>query len=263
MTDVREFIETLGLETGRLLRGFFDTRTDAGTEWARFKPDRTLLTEADLAANAFISKEIRAAFPEDHILSEEADTGFPADGRPTWIVDPLDGTTNFEQGLHHWGASIARAVDGRVQAAALSFPLLNESYSAFAGAGARLNGERLHVPPSGSHLVSFFLCDSRVNRKYTSRIRYKTRILGSAAYNFCALAKGSGVIGFESIPKIWDIAASWLVLKEAGGAVQPLNGPIFPLERGRDYKGFAIPLVGAADETLLAEAVANIFLNPS
>ncbi len=260
MTVVRDFIERLGLETGRLLKGFAGSSEDLLRGGSRFKPDRTLLTQADLASNAFITEQILAAFPDDAILSEEADTVFPADSRPTWIVDPLDGTTNFEAGLHHWGVSIARVVDGVLQAAALSFPLLDECYLAFTGEGASLNGNPLHVPPAGSHLVSFFLCDSRVNREYTARIRYKTRILGSAAYNFCAVAKGSGVIGFESIPKIWDIAASWLVLNEAGGAVQPLNGPIFPLERGKDYKGFPIPLAGAADETLLAEAMANISL---
>ncbi|HUF39589.1 MAG TPA: inositol monophosphatase family protein [Anaerolineales bacterium] len=260
MTDIAAFIDRLSRETGRLLKGYF--RAEAGTEAreSRYKPDRTLLTQADLASNAFISGQIREQFPDDDILSEEAVTAFPLDGRPTWIVDPLDGTTNFEQGLHHWGVSIARVVDGRPQAAALAFPLLDECFTAFAGGGARLNGRQLQVPPAGSHLVSFFLCDSRVNRGYTAEIPYKPRILGSAAYNFCAVAKGSAVIGFESIPRIWDIAASWLVLKEAGGAVAALNGPVFPLEPGKDYGRFPIPLIGAADEGLLAEAIGKIVL---
>jgi myo-inositol-1(or 4)-monophosphatase len=260
MRDVRDFIEELGIETGRLLKKFAASSEDTLRGGSRFKPDRTLLTQADLASNAFITERIRETFPGDAILSEEAETVFPADARPTWIVDPLDGTTNFEQGLHHWGVSIARVVDGVLQAAALSFPLLDECYLAFAGEGARLNGEPLRVPPAASHLVSFFLCDSRLNRRYTAKIRYKPRILGSAAYNFCALAKGSALIAFESIPKIWDVAGSWLVLKEAGGALHPYNGPVFPLQPGMDYKSLAIPIAGAADEKLLAEAVENIQL---
>ena len=257
MKAVLDFIGRLGHDAGLLLADH--ARAPSG--FSRFKPDRTLLTEADLASNAFLTERIRERFPDDHILSEEADTAFPADGRPTWILDPLDGTTNFEQGLHHWGVSIARVVDGEPQAAALSFPLIGECFTAQAGEGAWLNGIPLVVPPAGSHLVSFFLCDSRVNKGYTTRIRYKPRILGSAAYNFCAVAKGVAVIGFESIPKIWDIAASWLVLKEAGGALASLNGPVFPLEPGRDYKRVPIPLIGAADEALLAEAAENIVLN--
>jgi myo-inositol-1(or 4)-monophosphatase len=152
-------------------------------------------------------------------------------------------------------------VGGIPQAAALAFPLLDECFTAFAGEGAFLNGRPLHIPPASSHLVSFFLCDSRANRRYTTTIPYKQRILGSAAYNFCAVAKGVAVIGFESIPKIWDIAGSWVVLKEAGGSVRSLDGPVFPLVPGRDYMKFAIPLVGAADDALLAEAIANLEMN--
>ena len=133
-------------------------------------------------------------------------------------------------------------------------------YSAARGQGARLNGEPLRVPPAESHLVAFFLCDSRVNRRYTSRVRYKPRILGSAAYNFCGVARGLGVAGFESIPKIWDIAGSWLVLEEAGGAIEPLNGALFPLVPGTDYNDLGIPLAGAADEITLRETVAGITL---
>jgi myo-inositol-1(or 4)-monophosphatase len=256
MSDVLAFSEDLAARTGALLKRYFERPRVA----TRYKPDHTLITEADLAANDFILSEIRAAFPDDHILSEEADTCFPEDSRPTWIIDPLDGTTNFDKGLHYWGVSIARVRDGEPEAAGLCFPLLGEVYSAYSGRGARLNGEPLQVPPAESHMVSFFLCDSRVNRRYTSEIRYKPRILGSAAYNFCGVASGLGVVGFESIPRIWDIAGSWLVLKEAGGALQPLDGPLFPLEPGADYNSRGIPLIGAADTAMLQEAAAAITL---
>ena len=249
-TEILEFITTLERETGLLLKSYFERPLNH----AEYKPDKTLLTEADLAANAHIMKEISRRFPNDHILSEEGDTTFPDDGRPTWIIDPLDGTTNFSQGLHHWGVSIARFDGGWPQAAALSFPALGEDYSAFRGEGAWLNGKKLKAPPGDSHMVSFFLCDSRLFKRYTTTIRYKPRILGSAAYNFCGIAKGIGVVGLESIPKIWDIAASYLVLSEAGGAMLPIQGEIFPLTKGRDYNGHSIPMLGAADQELLLKA---------
>lgn len=248
--DVLTFIDQLARETGDVLKSYYERPLNH----AEYKPDKTLLTEADLAANAFILEQITAVFPDDHILSEEGDTTYPQDGRPTWIIDPLDGTTNFSQGLHHWGVSIARIVGGFPQAAALSFPVLGEHYTAFRGHGAWLNGRPLKVPAGDSHMVSFFLCDSRMHTRYTTTIRYKPRILGSAAYNFCGIAKGIGVIGLESIPKIWDIAGSWLVLVEAGGAIMPLNGEIFPLEPGQDYNGVSIPMLGAADSRLLRAA---------
>ncbi len=252
--DVLIFISSLAEETGTVLKTYFERPH----RLAEYKPDKTLLTDADLAANHLIVDSIRKAFPNDHILSEEGNTIFPSDGRPTWIIDPLDGTTNFSQGLHYWGVSIARFVGGWPQAAGLSFPVLGENYMAFRGEGAWLNGKSLKVPPGDSHMVSFFLCDSRLHRRYTTTIRYKPRILGSAAYNFCGIAKGVGVVGLESIPKIWDIAGSWLVLSEAGGAILPVNGEIFPLTRGRDYNGFSIPMLGAADQTLLDKAKAKI-----
>jgi len=258
--EVYDFITALARETGRLLKTYFERPLNH----AEYKPDKTLLTEADLAANAYILGEIRRSFPEDDILSEEGNTSFPEDGRPTWIIDPLDGTTNFSQGLHHWGVSIARFEGGWPQAAALSFPAIDEAYSAYIGEGAWLNGKTLRVPPGDSHMVSFFLCDSRLQKQYSTTIRYKPRILGSAAYNFCGLAKGIGVVGLESIPKIWDIAASYLVLSEAGGAMLPLNGDIFPLTKGRDYNGVSIPMLGAADQVLLNAAREKItFMDPA
>ncbi len=254
MPDPGQFIRNLSVETGEILRELYAQ----GRGGARYKADQTLLTEADLAADRHITAAIRSAFPDDHILSEEHETSYPADGRPTWIVDPLDGTTNFSQGLHHWGVSICRVVAGFPQHAALAFPLIGEVFTAQAGSGATLNGSRLVVPPAESHPVSFFLADSRLNRRYTADLPYKPRILGSAAYNFCGIAKGIAVIGFESIPKIWDIAGSWLVLKEAGGAMQGLESEIFPLIPATDYRKRSYPVAGAADEMLLASALAAI-----
>jgi myo-inositol-1(or 4)-monophosphatase len=257
MTEALQFTKNLACETGEILGRYFRKPSVQSKK----KEDRTLLTEADLAADAHISAAIRAAFPEDHILSEEHDTSYPPDGRPTWVIDPLDGTTNFNQGVFYWGVSIARVVDGWPRTAALYFPLLDELYAAQSGQGATLNSAALRVPDRDPNGVAFFTVDSRIHRKYRTEIRIKPRILGSAAYNLCAVARGMSLIGFESVPKIWDIAASWLVLTEAGGSCIALKDNLFPLLPGLDYKGFPIPLLGAASQSLAEEARAKVHLH--
>jgi myo-inositol-1(or 4)-monophosphatase len=256
MTEALEFIKNLACETGEILRSYFE-KPDIHSQK---KKDSTLLTEADLAADRHVTSSIQAAFPNDHILSEERDTSYPADGRATWVVDPLDGTTNFNQGVVYWGVSITRVVGGWPEVAALNFPLVNELYAAQVGKGATLNGKTLQVSDSDPLNVSFFTTDSRLHRKYRSEIRIKPRILGSAAYNMCAVARGVSVIGFESIPKIWDIAASWLVLTEAGGTCIALKDNLFPMRPGMDYYGLPIPLLGAASQARAEDALRKIFL---
>ncbi|MBN1669380.1 MAG: hypothetical protein JW862_19985 [Anaerolineales bacterium] len=219
---------------------------------ANLKADRTVVTEADLAADRILRQAIEANFPEDGLISEEANTICPADKQAVWVIDPLDGSTNFSLGLHYWGVSIARLVNGRPDIAALYFPLLNELFSAQRGQGAWLNGGRLHVQEwDPDQPASFFACCSRTLRRYRVGLRFKARILGSAAYDLCAVARGSAVLAFQSTPKIWDFAGSWLVTEEAGGLIGPLHGPQpFPLQPGRDYAQASFPLLVAPDQHL-------------
>ena len=105
------------------------------------------------------------------------------------------------------------------------FPLLNELYTAQRGQGAWLNGNPIHTrPPDPDQPYGFFACCSRTHRRYQISIPYKPRILGSAAYSFCMLARGAALIGMEVSPKIWDIAGAWLLVQEAGGCIEPLEG---------------------------------------
>ena len=171
------------------------------------------------------------------------------------MVDPLDGTTNFNLGLPFWGVSIARLVAGWPETAALYFPQLGELYSAQKGQGAWLNGQPLRVRRDQFRKLSFFACCSRTLKHYQVDIPYKTRILGCAAYTFCAVARNIAILGFEATPKIWDIAGAWLVLQEAGGEIAALDGqPPLPLRPGLDYACQAFPTLAAADAERLAWA---------
>ncbi|TAK11463.1 MAG: inositol monophosphatase [Anaerolineae bacterium] len=246
----------IAIETARAAGDLLRSRFKLHGSARRLKPDHTTLTDADLEADQLITRAIRAAFPDEAILTEESETRMPADGRPTWVIDPIDGTTNFARGLHTWGVSIARLVDGLPSEGALYFPLLNELYSVRKGEGAQLNGEAIHTrPPDPDSNDVFFTCCTRTHRRYQVDVQYKLRILGSAAYDFCAIARGATIAGFQATPHLWDLAAGWLVLEEAGGAAAVLHGPApFPAQAGEDYGLHSYPTLMAGSAALLDTA---------
>ncbi len=266
MGSPAEFAVRVAVETGRLLGEYF-RQPDLPATW---KTDRTLLTEADLAADRFITQAIQNTYPDDLLLSEENIQGIEAiitesAERVVWVIDPLDGTTNFSLGLPVWGTLITRLVNGWPETTVLNFPLLNELYSAEKGSGARLNGRLIQANPEQHQpRLPFFACCSRTFRKYQVSIPYKARILGSAAYSFCLAARGAAIVSFEARTKLWDIAGPWLLVTEAGGwiaahqEIQP-----FRLRAGIDYanQNFATLAAATADE--LAKAQVSILLKPS
>ncbi|MFU8772218.1 MAG: inositol monophosphatase family protein [Anaerolineales bacterium] len=255
--DDLKFSVQLARDTGQLLLEHFNPHGSS----SKLKSDQSVITEADLAADRLIADAIQKNYPDDSLISEElrplydpAETDQP-DG--VWVVDPLDGTTNFSLGLPIWGISIARLVNGWPDIGVLYFPIFDELYSARRGSGARLNGEPLHVSPLNKNSkTSFFSSCSRTYRLYEVGIRFKPRILGSAAYTFCAVARGIAILGFEATPKIWDIAAGWLLVTEARGSVagfDPQDQP-FPLVAKEDYRQKIYPTIIAASSHLLNTA---------
>lgn len=231
---------------------------------SQLKRDRSLVTEADLAADRWIAAAIQERFPGSKILSEELNPVLAEKAPEVWVVDPLDGTTNFSLGLPIWGVSIALLVDGWPYAAAVHFPVLGETFTAAIEQGVRLNGERISARPGEpGRPDTFFSCCSRTHRRYEVSVRYKTRILGSTSYSVCAVARGMALISFEATPKIWDIAACWLIVREAGGVVETYdNSQPFPLQPGRDYQLTDYPILAAASPELLAYARREIRPKP-
>ena len=144
MSGPLQFATELARKTGELLLEYFHP---AGSE-TRLKFDHSVVTEADLAADRLVEQAVRETYPQDLLLSEELHPSLsPGQQRAVWVVDPLDGTTNFSLGLPIWGVSIARVVNGMPETSAIYFPLLDELYSAQAGMGAFWNGKRLQVQP--------------------------------------------------------------------------------------------------------------------
>lgn len=256
MEDIQSFMTHLARQAGQLLAARYQSNNNV-----RFKSDRSLVTDADFEADRLISQAIQENFSGEMLLSEELSPQLENQaGAALWVIDPLDGTTNFALGLPFWGVSIARLTAGYPEMGVIYFPLLDELYLARKAHGAFLNGNRLTVqPPDPNKPWSFFSCCSRTYRDYNISLKYKPRILGSATYSICSVASGIALISFDATPKIWDIAAAWLVVKEAGGAIQTLDGSQpFPVRPGVDYSQQIFPTLAAATPDLLRKAQNHI-----
>ena len=132
MDPALKFATQLAKETGQLLLEHFNS---SGSQ-ANLKEDNSVVTEADLSADHLISVAIHKNYPSDVIISEELQPEIGAAKSAVWVVDPLDGTTNFSLGLPIWGVSIARLVHGWPETGVVYFPYLKELYSASRGSGA-------------------------------------------------------------------------------------------------------------------------------
>src|SRR5215212_8026090 len=129
--DVADRAGEIGLA---YFRGGFEVMT---------KPDRSPVTEADLAIEAMVRERIEDSYPQDDILGEEQ--GGADRGGRTWILDPIDATTNFALRIPVWGTLLALRVEGDLKVAVVSAPAIGERYAAIRGAGATMNGEPIRV----------------------------------------------------------------------------------------------------------------------
>ncbi len=230
---------------------------DFGHVNAQEKADGSLVTMADHQADQTLHQAIRTNFPHHGILSEEAGHTFPGSDW-CWVIDPLDGTTNFARGIPLWGISLGLLYQGTPVFGYVSLPPINQAFYGFdhpaAPTGAFLNG-RLLPPPahtlSSNHFVS--LCTRSV-ALLTQAFPCKVRVLGVSTYNLLLAAKGATLGGVEATPKIWDIAAVWVILQAAGVVWYPLSTePIFPLVVGHDYGSQSYPTLVVTDSSLLAD----------
>ena len=258
VTEALAFAQRLADDVGEQLLDHF-----GGVREAEIKGDGTLVTQADLEADRSISTAIRERYPEHDIISEELDTIY--EGAPwCWIVDPIDGTTNFAQGVRVWGISIALAYEGWPVMGLVDLPPLEIRYHALKDAGAFENDEPISVAnvdwaDSARLENQLFAVCSRTFQYFAPDVPLKPRIIGSAAYNFCLTAAGVTVASMDAVPKVWDMAAGWLLVREAGGVVVQLEGkPIFPLIAGQDYASVKHPQLSAPSESIAETLVQQI-----
>jgi myo-inositol-1(or 4)-monophosphatase len=193
-----------------------------------------LVTEMDARAEALIVEALRAAFPDDALLAEEGGSAAGRSGR-RWIIDPLDGTTNYAHGIPIFAVSIALETGGRVGVGVVYDPNHGELFTAERGAGAFVNGERLAVSSAasldGSLLCTGFPYDVRETphnnfRQYTTfSLRTQgVRRMGSAVIYLAYVAAGRLDGYWELRLGPWDAAAGSLLVEEAGGRVTSVTG---------------------------------------
>ncbi len=199
------------------------------------KGERDLVTDTDLAVEDFLKKKLHELFPEASFLAEESAAGLIPSSGPCWIIDPVDGTTNFAHHFSDTATSVALWENGHVVLGAVSAPARGERYAAERGCGAWLNGTRLQVsaisscrdalvatgfPYSVHEDMEAVLRDMRILLDTTVGVRR----CGSAALDMCFVACGSFDAYYEGWIKPWDVAAGWILVEEAGGRVTGRGG---------------------------------------
>jgi myo-inositol-1(or 4)-monophosphatase len=236
-------------------------RQQAGEHRFSVKADGTLVTQTDEAIDRLLSGRIAETYPDHDILSEEQNTVYQGRAEFTWVIDPLDGTTNFGHGLPIWGVSIGLLQQGAPCLGVLAFPMLYDTYFAARGQGAYCNRQLIrsdtHEQLDDKHL--FTLC-TRTDKRYTIRLPLKRRVFGGAAFHLCKIADGGVLAGIEATPKVWDIAAAAVILSEAGGVIERVDRlPIFPLSpQPCNYSEVQMPLLAAGNPTILQQVRAGV-----
>lgn len=202
-----------------------------------------LVTDTDLAVEAFLKEGLARLLPGAAFLAEEssAPVGPAVDSGPCWIIDPVDGTTNFVHRLSQVSTSVALWADGAVQLGVVNGPMLGpegECFSALRDGGAFLNGWRVAVSRAEA-LTDALACtgfpyelEGRLELvlERLRRVLPATqgmRRLGSAALDLAFVASGRLDVFYEDWLKPWDLAAGWLLVEEAGGCVSGLDGAPF------------------------------------
>jgi myo-inositol-1(or 4)-monophosphatase len=198
------------------------------------KGEINLVTEVDMICEGRIIEIIKEAFPEHNILTEE--TPMPEGSSPyRWIIDPLDGTTNYAHGYPFFCTSIALELEGKIVLGAIYDPMLDELFTAQQGKGTFLNGERIAVSEK-EQLTESLLCtgfpydlrESAVNNlDHFNHFIKEARAIrrdGSAALDLCYVAAGRFDGFWELKLNAWDVAAGMLIVEEAGGKVTDFNG---------------------------------------
>ncbi len=237
---------------GAVLREHFGRVTNIRTKESL----ASVVTEADFASERCIFDRLRARFPEHGRLGEES--GFERGSTDfVWVVDPLDGTSNFVAGLPWFGVMIALLDRGRPVLGALYLPLSNTLYLAEAGRGTFRDGAPVRVTsePDLARLLIAFGLDASGDEARTAReaellVRVVHRARNIRATNslvdFCYTADGRLGGTINQACRIWDIAAAWLVLREAGALVTDLAGRELDFELGRAPGERVYPVLAAA-----------------
>lgn len=225
----RVVAESTAVEAGALIRQMLTKPLHVTT-----KGYRDLVTDADIAAQKLITDQIRAHFPDHTFLAEEKNSELPSGGAVRWMIDPVDGTTNYSRGIPVFCVSIAVAVAEQVVVGVIYDPMREELFSALRGGGATCNGQPMQVRPTTELTEAIVALDwgRQLTTRQTSlnaltvfahKVR-SIRAVGSSALALAWVAAGRLDIYLNFNLSAWDIAAGTLLIHEAGGLTSGLDG---------------------------------------
>lgn len=209
---------------------------------------RDLVTDADLASQSLITEQLRARFPTHGFVTEEKDSRLPQSGEILWVIDPIDGTTNYSRRQPNFCISIA-ALDTRlglnydaICAGAIYDPTRDELFTAVRGKGSLLNGAPLQVSTTDNlddGMIAFDWSRHRVTRRSIRDIigplSDRTgwlRAIGTAALAMAWVAAGRFDLYLNYHLRVWDLAAAALLVREAGGQISGIDGTAVPWSNG-------------------------------
>ena len=253
MTDIMEKIEEAAREAGSIILSAHGT--DLGIENKEGRAN--FVTIYDKKVQEFLTMRLREILPEAKFLGEEdgMDVFAPGDDEGwLFVIDPIDGTTNFIHNMHPYVTSIGLMKDGKPYAGVVYAPVTNQMFSAWRGHGAYENGSRIHsskAPLADSIMLSgsagfsmtAFQIAQDLTRDFQGRCQ-GVRSTGSAEYNLCMAASGRTGGYYEMHLGLWDYAAGGLILEEAGG-------------RLTDYHGRPLTWRSASSVVALSEGIAR------
>ena len=235
MKDLKECAIEIAREAGIFLKDKLNS-----VHTIDYKGEINLVTEVDKISEEMITSKINALFPDHDILAEEfTDIDRGSDFR--WIIDPLDGTTNYAHGYPYFCVSIALERLNTMTVGIVYDPMLDEMFVAEKGKGAFLNDREIHVSNTRGIIKSLLATgfpydireDSHNNLNYFNEMILKAQAIrraGSAALDLVYVAAGRFDGFWELKLNPWDIAAGWLLVEEAGGIVTDMGGNDYYLE---------------------------------
>lgn len=234
LDEAREYILKITLEAGEVLKKYFTTRNFT----SRSKGGVDLLTQADKEVDDFLRNSIKKHFPKCEVMAEESaprDYSSFKDLNNLWLIDPLDGTTNFSRGHPHFSISIGLVDKGISKLGVVHVPMTNDLYWAQQDrVGAFHNGKPIKVAVTDNLKETVLACDygwileqriSVVNwlSSIVTHVR-QIKSMGTAAADLASLANGSIDVYIHSGLKPWDTAASSLLIEKAGGKITTPTG---------------------------------------
>ncbi len=209
----------------------------------RHKSAIDIVTDVDLESEREVCATLHAAFPTHTIVGEEGGVRVGRDARFRWIVDPLDGTTNYAHGFPFFCVSIGLEVDGHLTLGMAYAPSLDELYVGQAGRGATVNDRPMHVSATSDLAQALLATGFPYDRAEFPRAIKSFEVMstqcqavrraGSAVLDLCYVACGRLDGYWEHVVKPWDIAAGALIVIEAGGTVTTTDGSAFSVDDGQ------------------------------